>query len=180
MLKSKNLKPDMFIACTYLPEAVLLTRQAKDVDFAPKLIGFSVGPALPDYAKNLARDAEVIFGSSQWEPTVRYPGAREFAEKFKKRYGDSPSYHAAQGYVGGQIMERAVSETKSLDRERIRAFLAKLDTTTLYGRYKVSETGLQIGKPAFLIQIQDGKRTIVWPDGAAEAKYTYPFPGWKK
>ena len=180
ILKSKQLKPDIFIGCTYLPEAILLTRQMKDLDFAPKVFGFSVGVALPDYAKSLGRDAEAVFGSSQWEPGVRLPGAREFAEKYKKKFNSEPSYHAAQGYVGGQLMERAVNETKSLDKEKVRDFLAKLDTTTLYGRYKVNEKGLQIGKPAFLIQIQDGRRVIVWPDEAAEAKYIYPFPGWKK
>jgi branched-chain amino acid transport system substrate-binding protein len=161
ILKSKQLKPDMFIGCTYLPEAILLTRQMKDLDFAPKLFGFSVGVALPDYAKSLGRDAEAVFGSSQWEPGVRLPGAREFAEKFRKAFNFEPSYHAAQGYVGGLLLEKAVNDTKSLDKEKIRDYLAKLDTTTLYGRYKVNDKGLQIGKPAFLIQIQDGKRVLV-------------------
>jgi branched-chain amino acid transport system substrate-binding protein len=77
-------------------------------------------------------------------------------------------------------MEKAVKDTKSLDKEKIRDYLSRLDTVTPYGRYKVNDKGLQIGKPAFLIQIQDGKRVIVWPDDAAEAKYIYPFPGWKK
>ncbi len=180
ILKSKQLNPDIFVACTYLPEAVLLTRQSKELDFAPKLIGFSVGPALPDYAKNLGKDAEAIYGSSQWEPGVRYPGAKEFAEKFRKTFNMDPSYHAAQGYVGGVLMEKAVNTTKSMDKEKIRDYLAKVETTTLYGPYKVNENGLQVGKPAFLIQIQDGKRMLVWPDDAAEAKYIYPFPGWKK
>jgi branched-chain amino acid transport system substrate-binding protein len=180
ILKTKQLKPDMFIGCTYLPEAILLTRQMKDLDFAPKLFGFSVGVALPDYAKSLGRDGEAVFGSSQWEPGVRLPGAKEFAEKFRKTFNFEPSYHAAQGYVGGLLMEKAVNDTKSLDKEKIRDYLSRLDTVTPYGRYKVNDKGLQIGKPAFLIQIQDGKRVIVWPDDAAEAKYIYPFPGWKK
>ncbi len=180
ILKSKQLRPDLFVGCTYPPEAMLLTRQMKELDFVPKLFGFSVGVAIPDYAKSLGRDAEAVFGSSQWEPGVRLPGAREFYEKYKKKFNSEPSYHAAQGYVGGQLMERAVNETKSLDTEKIRAFLATLDTTTLYGRYRVNEKGLQVGKPAYLIQIQDGKRVLVWPDEAAEAKYIYPFPGWKK
>jgi branched-chain amino acid transport system substrate-binding protein len=180
ILKTKRLNPDLFIGCTYLPEAILLSRQMKDLDFAPKGFGFSVGVALPDYAKSLGRDAEAAFGSSQWEPSVRLPGAREFTEKFKKKFNAEPSYHGAQGYVGGLIMERAVNESKSLEKEKIRDFLATLDTTTLYGRYKVNDKGLQIGKPAFLIQIQEGRKVIVWPDDAAEAKYIYPFPGWKK
>ncbi|HYB73076.1 MAG TPA: amino acid ABC transporter substrate-binding protein [Candidatus Sulfotelmatobacter sp.] len=180
ILKSKQLKPDMFIACTYGPEAILFTRQMKDLDFSPKLFGFSVGVALPDYAKGLGQDAEAVFGSSQWEPGARLPGAKEFAEKFRKAFNFEPSYHAAQGYVGGLLMEKAVNETKSLDKEKIRDYLAKLDTVTLYGRYKVNDKGLQIGKPAYLIQVQDGRRAIVWPDDAAEAKYIYPFPGWKK
>lgn len=180
ILKSKQLKPDIFVACTYLPEAVLLTRQSKELDFAPKLIAFAVGVALPDYAQGLGRDAEAIYGSSQWEPGVRYPGAKEFTEKFRKTFKMEPSYHAAQGYVGGLLTERAVKATSSLDREKLRDYLAKLETTTLYGPYKVNDKGLQVGKPAFLIQIQDGKRVLVWPDDAAEAKYIYPFPGWKR
>ncbi len=180
ILKTKQLRPDLFVGCTYLPEAVLLTRQMKDLDFAPKAVGFSVGPALPDYSKNLERDAEAVFGSSQWEPGVRFPGSQEFVQKYKLKHGLEPAYHAAQGYMGGLVLERAVREANALDREKIRDFLSRLDTTTMYGRYKVNEKGLQVGKPAFLIQIQGGRRVIVWPEEASEAKYVYPFPGWKK
>jgi hypothetical protein len=45
---------------------------------------------------------------------------------------------------------------------------------SLFGQYKVDETGRQIGKRNFLLQWQDDRRRLVAPSDVAERKLIYP------
>lgn len=177
--KIKAANPDVLIGGTYLPDAVNLTRQAKDLDLNAMMMAFSVGPALPDYYKDLAKDAEYIYGSSQWEPSLKLPGVDTFVKKYMDAYGYEPGYHAAGGYGSGQLLEAAVKKAGSLDKEKLRDALQTLETTTVFGAYKVDEKGLQTAKPGYMTQWQNGKRAIVGPKDAATAPAMYPTPNWK-
>ena len=39
--------------------------------------------------------------------------------------------------------------------------------------------GLQTGKPIFIIQWQEGRRRLVYPDELARYELIYPFPAWE-
>lgn len=178
LTKMRALNPDVLLGGTYGEDSTLMVRQLKDLNWAPKLIALTVGPALPDFAENLAGDADYVFGATQWEPSVKAPGAPEFVASYKAKYGYEPGYHAAGGFGAAQLLHQAVERAGSVDNEKVRAALMELDTQTIYGNYKVDATGSQMAKPSFLIQIQGGQRKIVWPDSMAEASYTVPTPDW--
>lgn len=178
--KIKALNPDILLGGTYLPDSVLITRQAKELDVNPKMFAFSVGPALQDFYNSLGKDAEYVFGASQWEPSLKLPGVKEFVERYKAAFGAEPGYHAAGGYGGAQILEEAVKRVGSIDPEKMRETLAAMETTTIFGKYKVNEKGLQVAKPSYMTQWQEGKREIVYPKEAATAAARYPTPTWKE
>ena len=56
----------------------------------------------------------------------------------------------------------------------------KLDTHTAYGGFKVDDTGRQIAHKALMIQWQDGKKAIVWPEELAVDKPRFPAPPWNE
>ena len=57
----------------------------------------------------------------------------------------------------------------------------KLDFMTFFGRWKIDpETGKQIGHEMIIMQWQGGKKVIVWPPEAANAKPYYPMPTWEE
>jgi branched-chain amino acid transport system substrate-binding protein len=137
-----------------------------------------VGPCLPDFGTNLGPEAEGVMGNTQWEPELNLPGVKEFAAKYKTRYGHDPGYHAGGGYGTGQVLEAAVKKAGSLDANKVRTTLFALDTVTAFGRYKVDATGLQVGKPGYTIQWIGGVRQLVLPENVATAKIVYPFKDW--
>ncbi len=180
IVKIKAKKPDMIVGGSYLPDSTAFVRQAKENRLYTKIFAFAVGPGLPDFGKNLGLDAEGVMGNTQWEPTLKLPGAKEFSEKYKAKYGHEPGYHAGGGYGAGYVLEAAVKKAGSTDRNKVREALYALDTVNAFGRFKVDKTGKQIGKPAYAVQWLNGERHIVFPADAATAKAVYPFKDWAK
>nr|VFJ43198.1 MAG: branched-chain amino acid transport system substrate-binding protein [Candidatus Kentron sp. FW] len=180
ILKMRRKKPDVIIGGSYLPDSTAFVRQAKENRLNAKIFAFAVGPGLPDFGKNLGADAEGVMGNSQWEPNLNVAGIQAFVKAYEEKYGEPPGYHAAGGYGAGQVVEAAVKQANSVEPREIRKALSELDITTVFGRYKVDETGRQIGKPAYAIQWINGKRELVLPGEAATEEPVYPFKAWSE
>ena len=180
LTKIRALNPDVLIGGTYGEDSALIVRQLKDLNWAPKIIALTVGPALPDFYENLGADAEYIFGATQWEPSIKGTGIPEFAASYKAKFGYDSGYHAAGGFAAAQLLQQAVERARSFDNDKVREALATMDATTIYGGYKVDATGAQVGKPSYMVQWLRGERKIVWPDNVAEAAYVAPTPEWSR
>ena len=156
----------------YPPDCYEFLRILDENKYKPKVLGMTIAPIHPDFQKKAGHIADHVFGSSQWEPDERipFPGTKRFITDFKTFTGHMPSYHAGSAYAACQLYEHAISQTKSLDNEKIRNYIAALDTVTVIGRFKVDPTGKQIGHNTFMIQWQQGKKEIVWPKKMQTAK----------
>jgi branched-chain amino acid transport system substrate-binding protein len=184
------------VAAATLPfnDAVAVTRQMKELNLNPKMFGVTVGSASPRFYELLGRAAEFVYGPSQWEPelvTLRagglipvaryYPGAREFAEAHRREFpGADFSYQTATGYAACQVLTEAIRRAGSLDREKVRDAISKLDFNTVFGAFKVDGEGVQVAHKMVLFQWQDGKKVIVWPEELAPGKPRFPTPPWSQ
>ena len=186
--------PDAFGAAAFFEDSVAITRQTKELNLNPKMFAVTVGAAQPKFYELLGRTAEFVYGPSQWEPELvmlragglipiarQYPGAREFVEAHNREYpGADLSYLTAAGYAGCQVLMEAVRRAGSLDREKIRDVILKLDFHTVFGAFRVDADGLQIAHKMVMFQWQDGKKVIVWPDELAPGKLRFPTPPWSQ
>jgi branched-chain amino acid transport system substrate-binding protein len=180
LTKVKAANPDVVAAATYFDDAVALTRQMKELNVNPKMYGVTVGGDLPEFYDTLKQNAEYIYGATQWEPTLPYPGNQEFFDAYKKDFGHEPSYHSAAGYAGCVIYAEGVKRAGSLDADRVREQLLKLETKTMFGDYKVDADGFQVAHKMVTFQWQGEKKVTVWPDDLAQAKPRYPTPPWNQ
>jgi branched-chain amino acid transport system substrate-binding protein len=180
LTKVKAANPDVLAAATYFDDAVALTRQMKELNVSPKMYGVTVGGDLPEFYDTLKQNAEFIYGATQWEPTLPYPGNQEFFETYKKDFGHEPSYHSAAGYAGCVIYAEAVKRAGSLDADKVREQLLKLETKTMFGDFKVDADGFQLTHKMVTFQWQGEKKVTVWPDELAQAKPRFPTPPWNQ
>jgi branched-chain amino acid transport system substrate-binding protein len=180
LTKVKAANPDVLAAATYFDDAVALTRQMKELNVNPRMYGVTVGGDLPEFYDTLKQNAEFIYGATQWEPTLPYPGNQEFFETYKKEFGHEPSYHSAAGYAGCMIYAEAVKRANSLDADRVREQLLKLETKTIFGEYKVDADGFQVAHKMVTFQWQGEKKVTVWPDEMANGKPRFPTPAWNQ
>jgi branched-chain amino acid transport system substrate-binding protein len=178
LTKIKATSADVIAAATYFDDAVALTRQMKELNVNPKMYGVTVGGDLPEFYDTLKGSAEFIYGATQWEPVLNYPGNKEFYESYKAEFKHEPSYHSAAGYGGCLIYAEAVKRAGSLDPDKVREQLLKLETRTPFGEYKVDQDGFQLTHKMVTFQWQKEKKVIVWPDDLAQAKPLFPTPPW--
>jgi len=192
LTKVRVANPDVLAAA--VEDAVAITRQLRELNVNPKMFAVTVGVDLPQFYQLLGRGAEFVYGPSQWEaelvtlraggliPIARqYPGAREFVESHRKEFpGAEISYHSANGYGGCQVLMEAIRRAGSLDSEKVRDAILKLDLNTVFGAFKVDPDGFQIAHKMVIFQWQDGKKVIVWPDELAPGKPRFPTPPWSQ
>ncbi|OGL11179.1 MAG: hypothetical protein A3I17_04045 [Candidatus Rokubacteria bacterium RIFCSPLOWO2_02_FULL_72_37] len=180
LTKIKAANPDALAASTYFDDAVAITRQMKELNVNPKMYGVTVGGDLPEFYTLLKQNAEYITGATQWEAALPYPGNTDFAEAYKKEFGREPVYHSAAGYAGCTVWAEAVRRAGSLDTEKVREVLLKLEVKTAFGAFKVDADGFQTAHKMVTTQWQDGKKVIVWPDELATGKLRFPMPPWNQ
>ena len=178
LTKLKATNADVIAAATYFDDAVALTRQMRELNVNPKMYGVTVGGDLPEFYDTLKGNAEYIYGATQWEPVLNYPGNKEYFESYKKEFGHEPSYHSTAGYSGCLVYAEAVKRAGSIDPEKVREQLLKLEMKTAFGDYKVDQDGFQLAHKAVTFQWQKEKKVVVWPDDLAQGKALFPTPPW--
>jgi branched-chain amino acid transport system substrate-binding protein len=178
LTKIKAVNPDILAAATYFDDAVALTRQMKELNVNPRMYGVTVGGDLPEFYDTLKGNAEHIYGATQWEPVLNYPGNKEWFESYKAEFKHEPSYHSAAGYAGCVIYAEGVKRANSLDSDKVREQLLKLEMRTMFGDYKVDQDGFQTAHKMVTFQWQKEKKVVVWPDDLAQGKILFPTPPW--
>ncbi len=168
----------MGMAASALGDFITVVSQMKELDVNVKMFGTS--GAVDDFQQELGEAAEYVYGLSAWEPTLPYPGIDEFVESYREKFDMEPSFHAAGGYGSCMILREAIEKAGTLDSDMIRDELLELETQTIFGNFAVDERGYQIANTGVIIQWQDGKRAVVWPEEFATAEPRYPAPRWSE
>jgi len=182
---AKAANPDILLNSGHLQEAIAINKAAKEQKLDAKIAAYSVGPSTPDFITALGKDADYVYGGSQWTPQVKYKPAfylsvKDYVDAYHKKYpgaGD-PDYHVAESTAACLALQRAIENAKSTDPKKVRDALAKLDVETFFGQIKFDSRGLNIYKPMVVEQIQSGVHHTVFPLDVADAKPKYPTPPW--
>ncbi len=184
LVKVKSKKPDLVYMVSYIMDAAMLIRQSKELNLNPKLfVGGAAGFTLPEFQKSTGAAGEYIFSATLWTPSVPYPGAKRYFDKFVARYGTPTEYHGAEAYAAAYVIADALKRAKSLTPRAVRDALAETDMMTVFGPVKFISYGKKTQQnrlPTFLVQWLNGKLETVWPKEVSTAKYVYPFPKWNE
>jgi branched-chain amino acid transport system substrate-binding protein len=102
LAKVKAANPDVLgVASANLSDFIIVARQMKGLDINVKMFG-NTG-AVAEFQQELGKTAEFAYGTSAWEPSLPYPGVKEFVEAYQKEFNKPPSFHAAGAYAGCQL-----------------------------------------------------------------------------
>ncbi len=183
MTKFRNLDPDIFVGGGHFNDALLFISSAEEIGFSPPGMVITVGPSNPKLVSEVGARANTIIGPTQWEASMSWEGewfgtASDFAARYEEKWGEPPTYQAAESAATPLALMLAIEAAASLDVDAVRQALRDLDVTTFYGPINFDETGKNIAKPMGAVQIQNGDIRVVAPKGAAETDVIYPSPQW--
>jgi branched-chain amino acid transport system substrate-binding protein len=181
--KVKAAKPDVIYMVSYVMDAALLMRQIKELRIDANLYaGGAAGFAIPEFIQNAKEASELAVTATLWSPQVAYPGAKEYAEKYKKLYKDYPSYHGAEAYAALYIIKDVLERAKAWKPDDIRAAFKTTNMITAFGPVKFDDKEGYTNQnfmDTLVMQVIKGKHETIWPAKYASAKYVYPIPKWR-
>ena len=181
LVQLRGTNPDLVFMVSYVADAILLMRQSRELGLSPHaFLGAGAGFSTVQFA-NEKEISNGVFASSQWTPQVKWPGAKEFNERYIKQFGKEPTYHAATAYAAMMILGEEAAKAGG-DREKIRKALdaGSWDGVDGVVKFQDYEGYTNQNKHQMLVeQVQNGKHVTVWPSELASGKPIWPFPGWR-
>ena len=174
-IKAKN--PDAFIGLTYPGETFLVTGQARELAFNPKVFYAAVGAAFPVYRDKMGPAAEGVMGLGTWNPKTSAAAKAYFDAHVAKHKKEPDRWASAHAWAGLQILQQAV-EKVGLDRKAIRDTIANSEFDTIIGKIRF-RNGENISTPGAVSQWQSGEFEVVWPPQRATAPTLYPKPAFR-
>ena len=169
--KARAVDADAWIAFGDVRDAAEMVKSFKRLDYAPPLF-FASAASHPRFIALLGQDAEWTLGAVDFDPRIG-DAARAFAKAFMARFTVPPQLAAAEGYTAGEVLAAAVRRAGSVEQEKIRAALVKLELSTIFGDYRVNpDNGAQTGFTPVVVQIRKGRPEPGTP--------LLPYPQWNE
>jgi branched-chain amino acid transport system substrate-binding protein len=183
LTKIKRTNPEVFYWVAYAGDTTLIMKQAREIDFNPKLF-LSVAVNFPQYKPSLGATGDFVCGVDVWIPGMKLPETVKWMEKFKKAYpGRTPEYWAPLAYTNLMTVVEAIKRAGSTDKGKLIAAMEKTDYDSPLGKitFKKSEEGglHQAIDEQIVTQWQAGVSYVVYPASKATSKLIYPTPNWK-
>jgi len=157
--------PDVVVVCSYPPDSVGIIRAVNEIGFKPKLIGGGmVGPQNTAMKAQLGPLLNGFVNYDFWLPVpkMQFPGVDELMKKYQARAGsegvDSLGYYMApQAYAQLQVLEQAITATKSLDDQKLADYIRANTFKTVLGDVKFGKGGEWAQPRVLQIQFQNVK-----------------------
>jgi branched-chain amino acid transport system substrate-binding protein len=181
--KIEGSKPDVIIT-GISHVGVQPTVQWKNQQVPIPMFGISSQATNETFAKDTNDAAEGLVNQGVSGPNVAVtPKSVPFAENFKKRYGNYPSYAGYTAYDEVYYIADAVKRAGSTDADKLVAALEKTDwegtigRVQFYGKDDPFTHSIKYGKgliTGLMLQWQGGKQTAVWPKEVAKSELKFP------
>ena len=186
---------DILFMCSYVSDSVGLIRAINQEGLRAKLVGGAmIGPQNGSVKLELGPLLNGIVNYEYWLPVknLMYPGVQEMIEKYQARArqeGTDPLgyYVAPMAYAQLQILEQAITATKSLDDSILAAYTRDAVFHTVVGEVKFGKGGGWTVPRVLTVQYQqltdhtigqfkDAKTQVVLlPEALSSGELIYPY-----
>ncbi len=187
--------PDIVFVAAYPPDTVGIIRAANEINLVPKMFGGAmIGMLVTPIKVQLGPLANglVIGESFVRAPPFEFPGVADLFKRYQAKavgQGVDPLGHGFVpfGYAAGQVLAKAVEETKSTDHDKLAAYIRSNAFKTVVGDVAFGKDGewaksrqlftqFQNVAPNDLEQFRAGsKQVILWPAEYKTGNMIYPY-----
>jgi branched-chain amino acid transport system substrate-binding protein len=187
--------PDVVYAATLPVDTVGLVRASSEVQFKPKLYGGAfLGLLVTGIKQQLGPLINGLVNNEFYIPaaSLQFAGTRELLEEYQKRAGalgiDPLGFtYPPYAYAAGQVLAKAVTETKSLDDETLANYIRINTIETVIGPMSFGEDGEWKTPRIIYAQFQNvsgndigqfkdmSRQVVVWPAELKTGGLIYPY-----
>ena len=161
--------PNLLVVAGRFEDDVAIIRERRMLETVETIACVAAGTDA--FHQELGVLAEGVIGPSQWEPHLHErpsigPPSAWFRSEFRRAFQRDPGYVAAQAYTLGIIIGECIRRAGSLEDRELLAAARRLDTTTLYGRFRLDpSTSRQVGHEIVLVEWRSGRKYPLAPTG---------------
>ncbi len=165
----KSLAPQWVFVTGYINDLLLVKKQMADQQIKATVVSMIAGPAYQEFIDAAGPGGENITSAAWWHPAAQYSGkdifgtTANYVKLFKEKYKSEPDYAQASASVSGALFQMAIEKAGSLDRDKVRDELAKMDVMTFFGPVKFGPTGQINSLEPPVFQLQGGKPVVLSP-----------------
>jgi len=187
LTKVKGLNPDVLGVAGYTADSLMAIRQCKELDLNPQLYAFSVGVMVPAFISEMGADGNYVTEGEWWLPEMKnkdsiFGTTADYVQACKDLFGEDfkPQYWTASSSAAGSILQLAIQKADSIETDKVRDAMASLDVELAsWPAVAFNEKGQNIKWVHPVVQVQDGKFVIVYPQESQQNAPLYPTPAWK-
>lgn len=165
----KSLAPQWIFATGYINDLLLIRKQMTDQQIKASVVSMIAGPAYQEFIDAAGPGGDNITSAAWWHPAAQYSGkdifgtTANYVKLFREKYKSDPDYAQASASVSGALFQMAIERAGSLDRDKVRDELAKMNEMTFWGPVKFGPTGQIDSLEPPVFQLQGGKPVVLSP-----------------
>jgi branched-chain amino acid transport system substrate-binding protein len=142
-------KPDIVYVMSYPNDSVAIVRAVNEIgvgDSVKLFGGGMVGLQFTPIMESLGSSLNGIVNYNSWVPGIKYDGIEEFLARYAKKAAEAKVdplgfYLPPFNYAIGQMIEQAVTATKSLDHKVLADYIRKNEMKTIVGPIRYGPDG---------------------------------------
>src|SRR5580765_7223245 len=188
-------KPEMVFVMSYPTDSVAIVRAVNEIGLGSQVQIFGggmVGLQFTPIMSSLGSLLNGVLNYNSYVPGIKYPGIEDFLKRYAQKAAEAKVdplgfYLPPFNYAIGQILEQAISATKSIDQKAMAAWLHKSEVKTIVGPIKFGKDGEWAQARVVQAQFrgiadkdveqfrQTGKQIVVYPDAYKTGDVITPF-----
>ena len=177
--KVKASNADIYLADARLADYTTIHRRYTEMGLYHQVVSYG-----PRGSEKAARDAlgtasDYIISCNWWHRDLPTKPAKDFAQKWEKAFNEPAEWFPALAYETVRVMAKAIEDAGSLDKEKLRTALVKMDmkNSLVVGERITFKPNGQINNDYVMMQnMPGGKAALIYPKDIATAKAVVPIP----
>ena len=193
----KATKPDIVFVASYPGESVAIVRAVNEIGlgsgvklFGGGMVGLQFAAIMESLGSQL--NGIVNYNSFVPEKTMNYPGVADFLKRYQVRAAAEKVdplgfYLPPFNYAMGQMIEQAVTATKSLDQKTLANYIRSNEMKTIVGPITYGRHGEWKTARVVMAQFtgitdknmeqfrQQGKQVLLYPENLKTGEFRFPY-----
>lgn len=187
--------PDLVFIASYPVDSVGMVRAATEIGLKTQLFGGGmVGMQYASFMTQLSEKLNRVVNYHLYvpNPKMNFPGIEAFLKKYQARapaVGTDPLgfYQPPFAYAAMQVLEQAITATKSLNDDTLSQYIHKSAFNTIVGEIRFNEIGEWAKPQLLMVQFQGvqgngleqfltgGKQVVLFPEKYRNGEVQFPF-----